>query len=48
MRGKGPAQPPQPVPASLRTQFPVVGQHVAVKIARVIRDLDVERRLVPP
>jgi hypothetical protein len=28
--------------------FPAVGQHIAVELARVIRDLDVERRLVPP
>jgi len=26
----------------------VVGEHVAVEFTRVIRDLDVERRLVPP
>jgi hypothetical protein len=26
----------------------VVGQHVTIELTRVIRDLDVERRLVPP
>jgi hypothetical protein len=26
----------------------VVGEHLAVELARVIRDLDVERSLVPP
>jgi len=25
----------------------VVGEHVTVKLARVVRDLDVERRLIP-
>jgi hypothetical protein len=25
----------------------VIGEYVAIKLARVIRDLDVERRLVP-
>ena len=44
---KGSGQPPQPVPAALRAQFPVVGQHVTVELTRVIRDLDVERWLVP-
>jgi hypothetical protein len=26
----------------------VIGEHLTVELARVIRDLDVERRLVPP
>jgi len=26
----------------------VVGEHVALEFTRVIRDLDVERRFVPP
>jgi hypothetical protein len=34
--------------ASLGAQFAVVGEHVALELTRVIRDLDVERRLVPP
>jgi hypothetical protein len=29
-------------------QLAVVGEHVALELARVIRDLDVERWLVPP
>lgn len=35
------------MPAALRAQFAVVGQHVAVELTRVIRDLDVERWLIP-
>ena len=41
-------QPLQPVAAPPGAQLPVVGEHVAVELTRVIRDLDVERRLVPP
>jgi hypothetical protein len=43
-----PRQPAQPVPPPHRAQLAVVGEHVAVELAGVIRDLDVERRLVPP
>ena len=44
----GAAQPAQPPPSPLGALFPVVGEHVAVELARVIRDLDIERGLVPP
>ena len=43
----GPGQPAQPRAATLGAQLPVVGQHVTLELARVIRDLDVERWLVP-
>jgi hypothetical protein len=40
-----PAQPAAPAP---RAQLPVVGEHVTVELARVIRDVDVDRGLIPP
>ena len=46
--GERRGQPAQPAPTSARAQFPVVSDDVAVELARVIRDLDIERRLVPP
>jgi hypothetical protein len=38
----------QPGAAPLDALLPAVGEHVPVELTRVIRDLDVEGRLVPP
>jgi hypothetical protein len=46
--GEGSRQPPQPAAAPFRAHLSVIGEHLAVELARVIRDLDVERSLVPP
>jgi hypothetical protein len=45
--GQRARQPPQPAAAALGSLFAVVGEDIAVELACVIRDLDVERRLVP-
>jgi len=45
--GQGSPQPPQPAAAALGALLTVIGEDVTVELARVIRDLDVERKLVP-
>jgi hypothetical protein len=45
--GQGSPQPPQSAAATFGALLTVIGEDVAVELARIIRDLDVERKLVP-